>query len=123
MLRRYMPKSLYARTVLIVILPIFLMQAFITYFFFDRHWDLVTDNLSANVAGQIAFITQEYAEASTEEEKTGLSDRANQDLQLSIRFEPDKIIPEKDRLSVYISYFFLFASVCLPRQGRFLFSG
>ncbi len=104
MLRRYMPKSLYARTVLIVILPIFLMQAFITYFFFDRHWDLVTDNLSANVAGQIAFITQEYAEASTEEEKTGLSDRANQDLQLSIRFEPDKIIPEKDRLSVFNVY-------------------
>ena len=67
MLRRYLPKSLYARVVLIVILPIFLMQSVITYIFFARHWDLVTANLSANVAGQIALITDLYEEAETDE--------------------------------------------------------
>ena len=67
MLRRYLPRSLYARVVLIVILPIFLMQSVITYVFFARHWELVTANLSANVAGQIALVTRLYREAADDQ--------------------------------------------------------
>jgi len=104
MLRRYMPKSLYARTVLIVILPIFLMQAFITYFFFDRHWDLVTANLSANTAGQIALITEQYSNATTDNERAALFKNANDNLDIAIRFDRGGTLPEKDKLSVFNVY-------------------
>lgn len=104
MLRRYLPRSLYARTVLIVILPIFLMQAFITYFFFERHWDLVTANLSANVAGQIALVTEDYANAQTEDEKQAIFDAANDNLDIAIRFEANRELPAKDKLSMFNVY-------------------
>lgn len=80
------------------------MQAFITYFFFARHWELVTANLSANVAGQIALLTDEYASAHNQEEKDQLFIHANENLDIPIRYEPGKTVPETDRLSVFNVY-------------------
>lgn len=104
MLRRYLPKSLYARTVLIVILPIFLIQSFVTYFFFERHWELVTANLSANVAGQIALLTRDFNDAPTNAARETLFDRANADLDIAMRFEAGKTLPQEDKLSLFNVY-------------------
>jgi two-component system osmolarity sensor histidine kinase EnvZ len=96
MLRKYMPKSLYARVVLIVILPIFLIQSFVTYIFFARHSDLVSANLSANIAGQIAMLTELYTDA-TPEERRSIEREALDDLDISVRFEPDEKVPLNDK--------------------------
>lgn len=104
MLRRFLPKSLYARVVLIVILPIFMMQAVVTYVFFNRHWDLVTANLSANVAGQIAIVVNLFEQASTDLERKRVEQLALNDLDLNVRFEPETGIPEKDELSIFNVY-------------------
>lgn len=104
MLRRLLPKSLYARVMLIVILPIFLMQAVITYAFFARHWDLVTSNLSANVAGQIAMVTRLYVATPDAAARERLGQWAVDDLDLSVRFDRDEGIPENDELSVFNVY-------------------
>ena len=45
-----LPKGLYARSLLIVILPMVLLQAAIAYVFMERHWQLTTSQLSAAVA-------------------------------------------------------------------------
>lgn len=104
MLRRYLPKSLYARVALIVILPIFLMQSVITYVFFARHWDLVTANLSANVAGQIALVTRLYEEESDPEKLKQIEQWALDDLKLSVRYDSALTIPENDKLSIFNVY-------------------
>ncbi len=104
MLKRFFPKSLYARVVLIVILPIFLMQSVITYVFFDRHWDTVTANQSANVAGQIAMLSQLYAAAQTTDERRRLEQHALDNLDISTRFEPGKTVPQKDKLAPFNLY-------------------
>ena len=103
-LRRYFPKSLYARVVLIVVLPIFLILAVVTYIFFERHWDKVSANLSTNVAGQIALVTRLYEEAPDDAGRETLIRHALEDLDLSVRFDPDAQIPEKDKLSVLNLY-------------------
>ena len=104
MFKRFFPKSLYARVVLIVILPIFLMQSVITYVFFDRHWDTVTANQSANVAGQIALLSELYAAAQTPEERRQIEQHALDDLDISTRFEPGKTVPQKDKLAPFNLY-------------------
>ena len=48
-----MPKGLYARSLLIVIVPMVLLQSAIAYFFMERHWQLVTQRLSAAVVSDI----------------------------------------------------------------------
>ncbi len=104
MFRRYTPKSLYQRVLLIVILPIFLMQAVITYIFFDRHWDRVSANLSNNVAGQIALITRLYSEYPDADERNRLIEWALDDLNVQVRMDEGNKIPTDDRLSPFNVY-------------------
>jgi two-component system osmolarity sensor histidine kinase EnvZ len=104
MLRRYAPKSLYLRVLLIVILPIFVTQSFVTYIFFARHWDKVSANLSTNVAGQIALITRYYSENRDESARAELAEWALDDLDIQVRFEPGSEIPSGDLLSPFNVY-------------------
>lgn len=55
-----MPRGLYARALLIVILPIVLLQSAIAYVFMERHWEVVTYRLSAGVAREVAAIVEIY---------------------------------------------------------------
>ena len=104
MLRRYAPKSLYLRVLLIVILPIFLMQSFVTYIFFDRHWDRVAANLSNNVAGQIALVTRFYRKAPNEETLAELAEWMLDDLNIELRFEAGAELPRENNLSPFNVY-------------------
>ena len=104
MLKRFMPKSLYGRVALIVILPIFLMQSVITYVFFDRHWDTVTANQSANVAGQISLLTRLYETAPDEEARRNVEKMAFENLDISTRFERGRTIPSANKLSPFNLY-------------------
>ena len=53
---RYMPKRLYARSLIIVIAPMILLQSFIAFMFMERHWQTVTQRLSEAVTRDIAAI-------------------------------------------------------------------
>ncbi len=56
-----LPKGLYARSLLIVIVPMVLLQTAVAYVFMQRHWDLVTHRLSAAVARDVGAIVDLYA--------------------------------------------------------------
>jgi two-component system osmolarity sensor histidine kinase EnvZ len=51
-----LPKGLYARTILIVVLPILILQAVVAYVFMERHWQMVTRHLSSAVISDIAAV-------------------------------------------------------------------
>lgn len=104
MWKRLLPKSLYGRVALIVILPIFLMQSVITWVFFDRHWDTVTANQSANVAGQIGLLTKLHEKAETPEARAAVIAMAYEDLDISTRFQRGKGLPERNKLSLFNLY-------------------
>ena len=53
---RYMPKRLYARSLIIVIAPMILLQSVITFVFMERQWQTVTNRLSVAVTRDIAAI-------------------------------------------------------------------
>jgi two-component system, OmpR family, osmolarity sensor histidine kinase EnvZ len=55
-----MPKGLYARALLIVILPIVLLQSAVAYVYMERHWEAITDRLSAAVARDVAAVSDLY---------------------------------------------------------------
>jgi two-component system osmolarity sensor histidine kinase EnvZ len=54
------PKGLYARSLLIVILPMVLLQTGVAYLFMQRQWDLVTHRLSNAVARDVGAIVDLY---------------------------------------------------------------
>jgi two-component system osmolarity sensor histidine kinase EnvZ len=53
---RYMPKRLYARSLIIVIAPMILLQSVVAFVFMERHWQTVTVRLSAAVTRDIAAV-------------------------------------------------------------------
>ena len=46
-LRSVMPKGLYARALLIIIVPMVVLQSVVAFVFMERHWNTVTQRLSA----------------------------------------------------------------------------
>ncbi|WP_336279481.1 ATP-binding protein [Bartonella sp. CB175] len=55
-LTKKMPKRLYARSLIIIIAPMVLLQTVIGYVFMERHWQMVTERLSTTVVHDISAI-------------------------------------------------------------------
>ena len=55
-----MPKGLYARALLIIIVPMVVLQSVVAFVFMERHWNLVTQRLSAGVVQDIAALIEIY---------------------------------------------------------------
>ena len=54
--KRYLPKSFFGRSVLIIIMPLLLVQLVSAWIFYDRHWTTITRRLAAAVASEISLI-------------------------------------------------------------------
>lgn len=80
---------------MIVIIPVVLLQAIITYIFFERHWDTVTRRLSRAVAGEVAMLTESYAASPTAADQQVLNAQAARTFQLEVAFLPGETLPEK----------------------------
>ncbi len=63
LLKKYLPKSLFWRSVLIVVLPVLLLQAVVTTTFLQRHYDGVTVQMVEGVARELNFAVAEVEAA------------------------------------------------------------
>ena len=60
-LAELLPKGLYARSLLIVILPMVLLQTAVAWVFMQRHFEVVTHRLSAAVARDVGAVVDLYS--------------------------------------------------------------
>jgi two-component system osmolarity sensor histidine kinase EnvZ len=91
---RFMPKRLYARSLIIVIAPMLLLQSVIAFVFMERHWQTVTQRLSSALVGDIAAII-DMIETYPGEKGTAEAIRISQD-RLSLKVDvlpPDPLPP------------------------------
>src|ERR1700736_880826 len=58
--KNFMPKGLYARALLIMIVPMVVLQSVVAFVFMERHWNTVTRHLSAAVVQDIASLIDVY---------------------------------------------------------------
>ena len=101
-LRRFLPKGLVARTLLIIVLPVALMQVAVAWSFFEEHWETVTSRLSEGVAGDIAMMVRLYeAEEETPEAFERHSEMAYETMRLSVDFRPGESLPTSRRTSFF----------------------
>ena len=96
-LRRQMPKTLFGRSLLIIVLPVALMQIAVTYVFFDAHWQTVTARLSEGLAGDIAWAVESYKEDPSPASFARISKRAEDSMSLSIGLQPGRELPARRR--------------------------
>lgn len=60
MIKNYLPKSMFGRSLLILVAPLVLVETISVYVFFDNHWESVTKALANNIAGEVATIMALY---------------------------------------------------------------
>lgn len=93
-IKKYLPRSLFTRSLLILMAPIILTQVITTYIFFDRHWDRTASRLASAVAGEVAFISQQYQSKENQEQIDTLVKDSLKHLHLSVQyFEGKKLDP------------------------------
>ena len=73
-----LPKGLYKRSLLIVILPMVLLQTAVTFAFMQHHWELVTRRLSEAVARDVGALTDLYQKLPPGEDDAFLSNLASE---------------------------------------------
>ena len=98
--KRSLPASLFGRAFLIIVLPVALMQAAVTWAFFDAHWQTVTSRLSTALAGDVAWVVQAYADDPTPANLTRVAERAQRSFSLSVALQPGRTIPTEPRDSL-----------------------
>ena len=54
-IKRLLPRTMFGRSLLIVVMPLILVQVIATWIFYDRHWEAVSWRLSTGVAGDIGL--------------------------------------------------------------------
>jgi two-component system osmolarity sensor histidine kinase EnvZ len=79
-----LPQTLFGRSMLILITPLFLTMAIGLFVFFDRHWSTTTDRLSDTLAGEISFVADAWER--TPDKKQLIID-AEEKLDLTVKFE------------------------------------
>ncbi len=88
-----MPKGLYARSLLIIILPMVVLQSVVAFLFMDRQWNLVTRYLSSAVTQEIATLIDVYKTYPQGADRVQLRRIARDRLGLVVDFLPDKQLP------------------------------
>jgi two-component system osmolarity sensor histidine kinase EnvZ len=93
LLKRVLPTGLYWRSLIIIVAPMVILQAFVTYVFMERHWQMVTQALSESAISDIAMLLTEYETNPTPETAAHISERANAALAMSVAFLPGETLP------------------------------
>ncbi len=100
-LRNVLPKSIFWRAFLIIILPIVVMQMMVAWFFFNAHWARVTSSLSDSVAADVAVATELFRENPTAENAEKLDVLLRPDMELSVVLRPNDMLPTSKRNSFF----------------------
>ncbi|GGA71569.1 two-component sensor histidine kinase [Nitratireductor aestuarii] len=89
----YMPKRLYARSLIIVIAPMILLQSVVAFVFMERHWQTVTQRLSQAVTRDIASVIDVIETFPNDDDYANVIRIAQESLALRISVEPLEPLP------------------------------
>jgi two-component system osmolarity sensor histidine kinase EnvZ len=92
-LNSWMPKGLYARSLLIIIAPMVILQSVVAFVFMERHWNTVTRRLSAAVTQDIAALIEVYKSYPQDAGRTTIRRIAQDRLNLGVDFLPVTDMP------------------------------
>jgi len=92
-LRHVMPSGLYARSLLIIVTPMVILQSVVAFVFMERHWNTVTRRLSAAVTQDVAALIDVYQSFPQDADNATLRRIAQDRLGLVVDFLPGTQLP------------------------------
>ena len=96
MLKRFLPKSLFARTLIIIVTPVVLLQLIAAAVFYDRHLQTVTRRLAEAVGGEIALIRQGFEKIPEAAARERYFELVWRTMRLKVTHDPTGALPPSD---------------------------
>ncbi|MDW3221313.1 MAG: ATP-binding protein [Paracoccaceae bacterium] len=100
-LKQYMPRSLYARAVLILLLPVVFLQLVVTVLFLTRHFEDVTQQMTDTVARELRLVLSIVDQASDGGSVSSTVIQEASQLAMTVVLVPQADVPAQDMRSWY----------------------
>ncbi len=100
-LKRFLPRGLYGRAALILILPIVTIQLVVSMAFIQRHYEGVTRQMTQGVALELALLLQEIDAAPTAAEGLARAQALAGPLQIELTMPPGPLAPLADSAGLF----------------------
>ncbi|HKF71445.1 MAG TPA: ATP-binding protein [Stellaceae bacterium] len=91
--KRILPRTLFGRSLLIIVTPLILVQLIATWIFYDRVWDTVSRRFSSAVAGEISEVVQDMSVITDAAERTRKFERAGRATEIEYIFWAGEKLP------------------------------
>lgn len=95
--KSFLPRGLYGRAALILIVPIVTIQLVVSVTFIQRHFERVTEQLTGGVAFELRQLLQEVDAAPTAESAQAVAQRLARPLEMQVRLPATDAAPAADR--------------------------
>jgi two-component system, OmpR family, osmolarity sensor histidine kinase EnvZ len=91
-IKKFLPRGLFGRSLIIIVAPMVLLQGVVTYVFFERDLDTTTRRLARDVAADVAFLValEDFSQPGDREQ---LRELAVKQMHYRIRLEPGVHVP------------------------------
>jgi len=99
--KKFLPRSLFGRSVMILVLPIAMLQVVVALIFIERHWTGVTRQLATEFANEINLIASLVDEEKDPLQREALLMEATETLGYKIWVEPEGILAPGIRRPAY----------------------
>lgn len=97
MLKKYLPKTLFGRTFLIVVIPVLILQVAVSIVFLDRHWSKMTERLAFAVTGEILAVANQIELDPNDADRLNMiKAEVAESLSLSMHFQRDNALHHID---------------------------
>ncbi len=90
-IKRFLPRSLLGRSLMIIVTPLVLLQVVSGFIFYESHWDKVTLRLARNLAGDIAGTITLLRQ--NPDNPTLVFDMAEEHMEMRLRMKKGDILP------------------------------
>ena len=82
MIKKFLPKTLLGRSILILLIPLIVLQIIVTLIFYNRHWDTISRHRATNFAGDIALLVESFEKFNSLDNQEWFLNHASAKLQL-----------------------------------------
>ncbi len=101
-LASWLPRTLFGRSLLIIVLPLVILQIVLVVIFYDRHWDTVSRWLAIGVAGEVAWLADQLAEAPDDAARADVLADARRYFRFAVSLEPGGVLEEASERSGFL---------------------
>ena len=102
-LRRFLPRTIFARTLIMIVVPLVLLQVVVAFMFYGRLWEIVSRRLATGLVAHVAIVAHALENFPEDDERREWILEATVDAaNLAIEFKPGVKLPPGERQSTWI---------------------